>query len=81
MVHPRLQVFLGPEHQRVAQDSRAGDPIPNQVSVTLGEVLPSLVDAFRTRRAWISDFEDDKITLSADLYEVLVAYQQLRPAA
>jgi hypothetical protein len=49
--------------------------------VALGEVLPALADAVRSRRAWVKDFEDDKITLSADLYEVLLAYRQMRPAA
>jgi hypothetical protein len=48
----------------------------------LGEVLPLLADAVASRRTWLSDFEDDKITISADLYEVLLAYQYYRhPAA
>ena len=36
----------------------------------------------RQPRTWLSDFEDDEITISADLYEVLLAYQYYRhPAA
>ncbi len=81
MVHPRLRVFLGPENEHMATDSPISAEVHREVTVTLGDVLPLLADALETRRAWLSDFEEDKITLSADLYEVLLAYGQLRPAA
>ena len=52
------------------------------MTVDVGEVLPLLADAVASRRTWLSDFEDDEITISADLYEVLLAYQYYRhPAA
>ena len=52
------------------------------MTVELGEVLPLLADAVASHRTWLSDFEDDEITISADLYEVLLAYQYYRhPAA
>ncbi|MCC7474947.1 MAG: hypothetical protein IT425_06095 [Pirellulales bacterium] len=52
------------------------------VTVELGEVLPLLADAVASQRTWLSDFENDSITISADLYEVLLAYQYYRhPAA
>jgi hypothetical protein len=55
---------------------------PNSITVPLGEILPLLADAVASRRTWLSDFEDDQITISADLYEVLLAYQYYRhPAA
>jgi hypothetical protein len=48
------------------------------VTVPLAEVLPLLADAVNSRRTWLADFEDDDITVSADLYEVLLAYQYYR---
>ena len=41
-------------------------------------MLPLLADAVASQRTWLSDFEDDDITISADLYEVLLAYQYFR---
>jgi hypothetical protein len=50
--------------------------------VNVGEVLPLLADAIASERTWLSDFENDEITITADLYEVLLAYQYYRhPAA
>ena len=81
MVNPRLTVYLGPENERRATDSSDSAELQREVTVTLGDVLPILADALETHRLWLRDFEDDKITLSTDLYEVLLAYGQLRPAA
>ena len=47
----------------------------------LGEVLPLLMDAVKNRRQWVGDFFDDEITISSDLYEVLLAYQHFRRPA
>jgi hypothetical protein len=44
----------------------------------MGDVLPLLADAIEHRRNWLSDFEEDEITVSTDLYEVLLAYQHFR---
>jgi len=54
----------------------AGDPqcLPQSVD----EVLPLLADAVASQRTWLKDFKDDEITISADLYEVLLAYQYFR---
>ena len=52
------------------------------MTVPLSEALPLLADAFNAQRTWLGDFEDDEITVSADLYEVLLAYQfYRRPSA
>ncbi len=52
------------------------------VSVPLMEVLPLLVDAVRSERTWLRDFNDDEVTISMDLYEVILAYQHYcRPSA
>ena len=44
----------------------------------LRQVLPLLTDAVKSRRQWVGDFYDDDITISSDLYEVLLAYQHFR---
>jgi hypothetical protein len=46
--------------------------------VSVGEVLPLLADAVGSQRTWLKDFDDDEITISTDLYEVLLAYQHYR---
>ena len=46
--------------------------------MSLCEVLPILADAVKHRRMWLEDFQDDEITISSDLYEVLMAYQNFR---
>lgn len=79
MSHPYLRVYFGP-----SGDEAPGRPedilLPRkQVTVRLGEILPALSDAAQMQRAWLRDFEDDEITISMDLYEVLLAYQELRP--
>lgn len=51
------------------------------VQVKLGEILPALTDALLSQRAWVHDFEDDKIEVSKDLFEVVQAYQRMRNAA
>ncbi|MBN2580360.1 MAG: hypothetical protein JXB10_15350 [Pirellulales bacterium] len=42
------------------------------------DVLPLMADAWQSRRTWVHDFNDDEITISMDLYEVLLAYQHYR---
>ena len=53
-------------------------PMRESVTLPLGDVLPLLLDAARSRRQWVDDFADDQITISSDLYEVLLAYQHFR---
>ena len=76
MAH-QLRIYRGP-----GEDTLAERPAPsadhNQVTVSVGEVLPLLADAVASRRTWLRDFEDDDITISADLYEVLLAYRYFR---
>jgi hypothetical protein len=44
--------------------------------------MPLLADAVNNQRTWVGDFADDEITISTDLYEVLLAYQYYqRPSA
>ena len=81
MARSNLRIYRGPAETQTAVRS-ASKPAPSTVTVDLGEVLPLLADAVASRRTWLSDFEDDQITISSDLYEVLLAYQYYRnPAA
>ncbi len=72
-----LRVYYGPQEEstnvRVA-DGRVRD----SVNVPLMEVLPLLTDALRSDRTWLRDFADDEVSISMDLYEVLLAYQHYR---
>jgi hypothetical protein len=54
---------------------------PHTITVSLGDILPILADAVRDRRAWVQDFLSDEVTLSSDLYEVLLAYEHFRESA
>ena len=82
--HPWLDNFafiVAPRSNRRPREPLA-PASQNTVTVSLGEVLPLLADAVASQRTWLGDFEDDEITISADLYEVLLAYQYFRnPAA
>ena len=81
MASTKLRIYRGPAEKtptrRPASKSGAAT-----VTVNLDEVLPLLADAVASRRTWLTDFADDQITIPADLYEVLLAYQYYRhPAA
>lgn len=81
MAPRHLKIYRGPEdHETVT----AVEPSPVAkpcVTVPMGEVLPLLADAVDSQRTWLEDFSEDEITISADLYEVLMAYQYFRPVA
>ncbi len=75
-----LRLYTGP--------SEAADPEPETsrgytpTTVLLADVLPLLADAYEARRTWLRDFEDEELTISADLYEVILTYQfHRRPSA
>ena len=70
---PRLRLFTG-DDETVRFPSR-------QIRIRLGDVSQILVEASRRNRAWLSDFENDEIEVSPDLYEVLSAYMELRTGA
>jgi hypothetical protein len=76
MARCQLHVYYGPESSTATQAHK--DAQENTVQVRLGEVLPMLADAVRSQRTWLSDFEDDEITITSDLYEVILAYQHCR---
>lgn len=74
----RLRVYHGPEEVALAAESRISIPLRETVTLPLGDVLPLLAEAVKNRRQWVGDFYDDDITISSDLYEVLLAYQHFR---
>lgn len=72
-MRPRLRLFTG--------DETVGTVAEPDVTVRLGDITEILADAVESNRTWVSDFADDEIRVSADLYEVLSAYWHLRPSA
>ncbi len=77
MPRTRLRVYYGP-HEDGVTTLDAPNPAREQVTVPLGEVFPLLADAVKCERTWLQDFEEDEITISTDLYEVILAYQHYR---
>jgi hypothetical protein len=75
MANCQLRVYYGPG---AAEAQQAADVAANSVTVALGEILPLLADAVQSRRTWLDDFATDDVTISTDLYEVLLAYQHYR---
>jgi hypothetical protein len=78
MAASRLRVYYGPDEAACRGTVPATIPMRDSVTMPLGEVLPLLMDAVNDRRQWVGDFNDDEITISSDLYEVLLAYQHFR---
>ena len=79
MARSKLRVYFGPEDDDVATVSQVS---PSKVTVPLTDVLTPLTDAVRYDRQWLQDFAGDEITISSDLYEVILAYQHYhRPSA
>ena len=74
MERNHLKVYYGPEDEACATLGHQ----QNSVSVPLAEIFPLLADAVQNRRTWLGDFSHDEITISTDLYEVLLAYQHCR---
>lgn len=70
-----LRVYYGPEDVLTTEQESSARQM---VTVPVSEILPLLLEARRTHRAWLEDFSDDEMTISSDLYEVLLAYQHFR---
>ena len=78
MTDSRLRVYYGPEEVTALAERPTTLPLRETVTLSVGEVLPLLMDAVKSRRQWVGDFYDDELTISSDLYEVLLAYQHFR---
>jgi hypothetical protein len=71
-------LYSGPELSPAEETAEVdGD----NVQLRLAALFPLLIDAVRNDRTWLRDFEEDRITISTDLYDVLMAYQHFRPSA
>lgn len=49
-----------------------------RMTVRLDQIYPALLDALSHGRAFLSDFDDETIEVSEDLYDVLLAYQHFQ---
>jgi hypothetical protein len=78
MSRTQLRIYTGPAEDTSAVRLTQTENARQTVIVPLAEVLPLLADAVRSERTWLTDFADDEITISMDLYEVLLAYQHYR---
>ena len=54
---------------------------PAKVTLKLGEILEPLAEAYNSQRAFVEDFADDDVQISADLYEALMASISMRKSA
>ncbi len=70
-----LRVYYGPQEEA---GKGAANAHRETVTVPLMEVMPLVTDALQSKRTWLRDFADDEVTISMDLYEVLLAYQHYR---
>ncbi len=76
MARSQLRVYYGPETVGGSLAESATEA--EKVAVPLGEILPLLAEAFRCQRTWLHDFDQDEVSISSDLYEVILAYQHCR---
>jgi len=74
-MRPRLRLFVGSD-----DTDTVAFPEP-EVSMKLSEFTKILADAIIWDRTWVSDFADEDVRVSADLYEILTMYSQMRPSA
>jgi hypothetical protein len=72
-----LRIYYGPQNDPVTGASQT-EASRETVTVPLVEMLPLLADAVQSDRMWLRDFQDDEITISMDLYAVVLAYQHYR---
>jgi hypothetical protein len=73
-----LRVYYGPQEEQSTVSLAESQVNRESVTVPLMDVLPLLADAVQSERTWLRDFAEDEVTVSMDLYEVLLAYQHYR---
>ena len=77
MARSQLRIYNGPKEDSCVTLSEAANG-QRVVTMPVAEILPLLAEAVSSQRTWLADFGDDDITISTDLYEVLLAYQHFR---
>jgi hypothetical protein len=75
MATAQLRVFPRPEEETGHETESPGIPI------RLADLYPLLAHAFRDNYSWLQDFEQDKVLVTSDLYEVVRAFSNYRPSA
>lgn len=75
---PNLRLVCGPNDMSGEANHGNVSPSSSLLPVAVRDLVPLLVDAFQTDRTWLKDFGREHIHVSADLYEILLAYQQYR---
>ncbi len=79
-LHPRFETReLRPRVLNIPETPESERP--GVVSIRLADVLEPLADAIRSNRTFLSDFAEDEIQISADLYECLNTYAEINKAA
>ena len=73
VIRPRLRLFRGDDDDTIIT--------PSMISISFGELRAIVEDASRSNRMWLSDFSQDEVQIPEDLYDVMTAYNQLRPGA
>jgi hypothetical protein len=73
-----LRIYRGPEDDVSEVPSVRMSADNQSVTAPASQLLPLLAEAVRSQRTWLADFANDEVTISADLYEVLMAYQHFR---
>ena len=78
MREPRLRIYYGPQDEGTTTLATATSERRETVTVPLKEVFPLLTEAIQSERTWLADFQEDDVTISTDLYEVVLAFQHYR---
>ncbi len=78
MIRGRLRIYCGPEENGAAVTVATAQEKQQTITVSAREIFTALADAVRHDRAWLRDFEDEDVTISSDLYEIILAYQHFR---
>ncbi len=74
-MRPRLRLFTGSDEP---ENTALQEP---EATIRLGELTRILSDAIIWDRTWVTDFADDEVRVSSDLYEILSLYSRMKPSA
>ncbi|MCA9083229.1 MAG: hypothetical protein KDA81_04195 [Planctomycetaceae bacterium] len=75
LMRSKLRLFVGDD------DTSSESSMRDEVSMDFDTFCGTVSHAILRDSSWLSDFGDERIRMSADLYEILTAYAQLRPSA
>jgi translation initiation factor 2 alpha subunit (eIF-2alpha) len=68
-----LRLFRGDEEATVL--------VAPKMTISFGHLTRVLTEAIHADRHWLTDFEHEEVELTQDLYEIVAAYQRVRPGA